>query len=246
MTVKETETDQIGRCKMDRKFLCSAIKKPGLLLMFPLLGFFENKCGIVIGGHLRWNFKPLLETAQKIIHIDNCPDCEGTSARIDYVTEASDLFFAKNESMDFVCSSHVLEHLANPLKAINEWKRVLRPGGIIYAGVPDKRHTFDHKRDRTPLSHLVEDLNNEVDQTDQTHVCDYIEKWDTRDGNLSCKESSLEDARQRPESMIHHHVWITEDIGEIFRYMGLKIIYGPILRHDTIHIVGQKPGNGLK
>jgi SAM-dependent methyltransferase len=226
---------------MNGTFLRSAIKKPGLLFMIPLLRFFENKSGVVIGGHLRWNFKALMETAQNIINVDNCPVYDGKPAEVDYVTEASDLFFAEDESLDFVCSSHVMEHLANPLKAIVEWKRTLKKGGIIYVGVPDKRYTFDHKRDRTPLSHLIEDFDKGVDQTDQTHVSDFIEKWDRPGDDLPCKEEVLKDARKHPQSFVHHHVWIAEDLKEIFEHMGLKILYGPVLRHDTIHIVGQKP-----
>lgn len=210
--------------------------------MIPMLGFFEDKKGVVIGGHLRWNFKALLETAQNIINVDNCPVDEGRSAGVDYVTDASNLFFAENGSLDFICSSHVMEHLANPLKAIAEWKRALKKGGIIYAGVPDKRHTFDHKRDRTPLNHLIEDLDRKTDQTDQTHVSDFIEKWDSPEVSCSRRKEILEDAKRHPQSRVHHHVWIAEDVKEIFEYMGLKILYGPVLRHDTIHIVGRKSG----
>jgi SAM-dependent methyltransferase len=225
---------------MNGTFLRLMLRKPRLLFMTPLLQFFNNKSGVVIGGHLRWNFKGLLQTAKKIINVDNCPVYDGKPADVDYVAEASDLFFAEDESLDFVCSSHVLEHLANPLKAIVEWKRALKKGGIIYIGVPDKRRTFDRKRDRTPLSHLIEDFNKDVDQADQTHVSDYIEKWDRPNTSSSCKEDILKDAKKYPQSLIHHHVWITEDLKEIFEYMNLKIRYGPILRHGTIHIIGQK------
>jgi SAM-dependent methyltransferase len=225
---------------MNGTFLRLVLKKPRLLFMMPLLPFFNDKSGVVIGGHLRWNFKSLLRTTKKIINVDNCSVYNGIPIAVDYVTEASDLFFAEDESLDFVCSSHVLEHLANPLKAITEWKRTLKKGGIIYIGVPDKRHTFDHKRDRTPLSHLIEDFNKDVDQADLTHVSDYIEKWDKPDVDSSDKETLLKDAREYPQSLVHHHVWITEDIKEIFEYMNLKIRYGPVLRHGTIHIIGQK------
>jgi SAM-dependent methyltransferase len=225
---------------MNGTFLRLVLRKPRLLSMAPLLQFFNNKNGVVIGGHLRWNFKILLQTAKKIITVDNCPVYDGKPVAVDYVTEASDLFFAENESLDFVCSSHVLEHLANPLKAIVEWERTLKKGGIIYIGVPDKRHSFDRKRDRTPLSHLIEDFNKDMGQADQTHVADYIEKWDMPNTGCSCKEDLLKDAKEYPQSLIHHHVWITEDLKEIFEYMNLKIRYGPLLHHGTIHIIGQK------
>lgn len=42
----------------------------------------------------------------------------------------------ENNSMDFVFSSHCLEHLENPHAAINEWVRVLKPNGLMYLYLP--------------------------------------------------------------------------------------------------------------
>jgi SAM-dependent methyltransferase len=206
-----------------------------------LLRFFNNKCGVVIGGRLRWYFKALGETAQKIIDVDNCLSANlAKSAKVDYVTDAANLFFAADGTLDFVCSSHVLEHLANPLKAMAEWKRVIKEEGIIYVGVPDKRYTFDHKRHRTPLSHLIDDFKKDVDQNDKTHVSESLEKWDKEGVCGEIKEQNLEYMRNNFKSRVHHHVWIIDDVREIFEYMGLRIIYGPVLHHNTIHIIGQK------
>jgi len=44
-----------------------------------------------------------------------------------FVAEASDLSMVPDETYDFVLASHVLEHIANPLRALQEWKRVLNP-----------------------------------------------------------------------------------------------------------------------
>lgn len=216
------------------------LRRPSLITSLRLLRYFNNKHGIVIGGHLRWHFKYLLKTAKEIINVDSCPSNLPKSTDIDYITDSSTLFFAKDETLDFVCSSHVLEHLANPLKAINEWKRVLKQGGIIYAGVPDKRHTFDRKRPRTSLSHLIDDLNNNVDQTDKTHLPEYLDNWEKKDSCENAEEQVKESVMENPESLIHHHAWVVDDIKEILQYMGLNIIYGPVLHHGTIHIIGQK------
>lgn len=224
---------------MNLIYLYLLLRKPSLISSLRLLRFFNNKCGVVIGGHLRWHFKALAKTAQKIIDVDNCP-ANIANHNVDYVTDAANLFFAADATLDFVCSSHVLEHLANPLKAIAEWKRVIKEGGIIYAGVPDKRHTFDHKRHRTPLSHLIDDFEKDVNQNDKTHVSEYLEKWDKKGIYGEIKEQCLEDVRNNIESRVHHHVWIIDDVKEVFEYMGLRIIYGPVLRHGTIHIIGRK------
>lgn len=189
---------------------------------------------------MRWHFKVLSKTAEKIINVDNCPSNLEGRTEIDYVTDAANLSFAGDGSQDFVCSSHVLEHIANPLKAIGEWKRVIKKKGIIYAGVPDKRYMFDHKRQRTPLSHLIDDFEKGVDQTDKTHVSDFLENWDKKGVCCDSREQLTEHVSGGLESRVHHHVWIVEDVQEIFEYMDLRIVYGPILHHGTIHIIGCK------
>jgi SAM-dependent methyltransferase len=39
---------------------------------------------------------------------------------------------------DWVYSSHLLEHLENPFRALREWWRILRPGGKLILVVPDE------------------------------------------------------------------------------------------------------------
>jgi ubiquinone/menaquinone biosynthesis C-methylase UbiE len=48
---------------------------------------------------------------------------------------AESLPFADN-SFDVVYSSHVLEHVESETKALNEMKRVLKPGGVLIIGMP--------------------------------------------------------------------------------------------------------------
>jgi len=67
-------------------------------------------------------------------------------------------WFAK-ESLDFVFSSHCLEHFADPLLALSEWHRVLKRGGHLVLILPHKQRypvvgspgaNGDHKRDFLP------------------------------------------------------------------------------------------------
>lgn len=224
---------------MSLKYLFCLLRNPSFVSSIRLFRFFNNKNGIVIGGRLRWYFKALVGTSQKIINVDNYP-ADIANHDVDYVTDATNLSFAADEALDFVCSSHVLEHLANPLKAIAEWKRVIKKGGIIYVGVPDKRYTFDHKRHRTPLSHLIDDFEKDVDQTDTTHIAEFLEKFDKINLCHDDMEQCRENVRDNSESQVHHHVWIADDIKEIFAHMNLRIIYRPVLHHGTIHVMVQK------
>jgi len=232
--------DPFERYWMICTYLRSMARQPALIASARLLRFFNNKTGVVIGGRLRWRFRTLVRTARKIVNVDNCPSNGTELGNVDYVTDAADLFFAPNETLDFVCSSHVLEHIANPFKAIGEWKRVVRDGGVIYAGVPDKRHTFDHARERTPLSHLIDDFNRDVDQTDETHAAEFLKGCDYEMADGPRRDELLKKVRNNPISTIHHHVWVVDDVAEIFEHMGLQVIYGPVLHHGTIHIIGRK------
>lgn len=42
----------------------------------------------------------------------------------------------KNNSLDFVFSSHLLEHLNEPNSAIEEWTKKLKPGGVLFMYLP--------------------------------------------------------------------------------------------------------------
>lgn len=62
---------------------------------------------------------------------------------------------AKDESYDFVFSSHCLEHLRDPREGLKNWFRILKPGGHLVITVPDEdlyeqgvwpsTHNRDHK-----------------------------------------------------------------------------------------------------
>jgi SAM-dependent methyltransferase len=43
----------------------------------------------------------------------------------------------KDESYDFVYSSHCLEHMPDVYLALHNWTRILKQGGILYVVVPD-------------------------------------------------------------------------------------------------------------
>jgi hypothetical protein len=69
------------------------------------------------------------------------------------VASAHDLKEFDDESLEFVFSNHVFEHLPNPLGVLTNWFGKLKRGGVIAGVVPDARYTFDL---RQPLSTLGE------------------------------------------------------------------------------------------
>jgi len=122
-------------------------------------------------------------------------------------------------SFEFVIISHVLEHLANPIKALGEVIRVLRPGGRAIIAVPDMRFSFDKTRGLTPFAHLLEDYKNGVTESSDDHYLDFL------------RGVAPELLSRSPEVIAHHvarvrgrrehcHVWNSETFREFLSRSG--------------------------
>jgi SAM-dependent methyltransferase len=105
----------------------------------------------------------------KPLYVDCFREFGNQPVRADYYGHASFLPFRDN-SLDYVVACHVLEHVANPVAAFAEWYRVLRPGGIIYLVVPDRRFNWDHPRPLTSVEHMLDDFSRGITACDETHI----------------------------------------------------------------------------
>lgn len=137
----------------------------------------------------------------------------------DIVASATDLGVIANESEDFVIANQIVEHLPNPIKALVEFHRVLKNGGILYLSIPDKRYTIDKDRPITPLSHVVGDYKKNTSiENDAEHYeewAEFVEEKRPKDSPLRWK---LEDIL-RVGCAIHFHVWTPESVVEILNYV---------------------------
>ena len=136
-------------------------------------------------------------------------------------------------SLDYVASSHVLEHMANPVAAICEWYRVLRPGGIMYMVVPDRRYTWDHDRQLTSCDHLLDDYFRGMTDCDATHIDDFVDHvdWlqyapDTALEDVPAKKAVRKKAYHEAVSAgriinIHFHVFEPSNLMELFKRLTL-------------------------
>jgi flagellar assembly factor FliW/SAM-dependent methyltransferase len=79
----------------------------------------------------------------------------GEALKVDVVAPGDELPLP-DDSEDFVISSPVIEHFFDPIKAIKEWLRVVRPGGHVFIIAPHKERTFDKNRPRTSLQELLD------------------------------------------------------------------------------------------
>jgi len=128
---------------------------------------------------------------------------------VQFLREATSLHGLGDHSYDFILSSHCLEHVANPLAALAEWRRVVRPGGHFLLLLPDPTRTFDHRRPITSLEHLRADRDRNTSEEDLTHLDEILALHDLgRDSHAGSRVAFTDRARRNPENRcLHHHVF---------------------------------------
>ncbi len=85
------------------------------------------------------------------------PEHGGRTVRVDIADDAQTLSTLADSPQDFLIANRVPEHLPDPLAAPRNWFRVVRPGGVVFFALPDKRRTFDRDREVMPLAHVIAD-----------------------------------------------------------------------------------------
>jgi ubiquinone/menaquinone biosynthesis C-methylase UbiE len=143
------------------------------------------------------------------------------------VNDAVDISHVKDEHYDFVFSSHSLEHIANPLKAISEWLRIVKSGGYIIIVVPEKSKCFDHKRKYSEFSTLLSQFEKNVGEDDLSTLPEILRNHDlSRDppaGNFEAfTKRSLNNFNNR---CLHHYVYNDLLLIEICKYFECIHIY---------------------
>jgi SAM-dependent methyltransferase len=167
----------------------------------------------------------------------------GSSLGKQLILEACDASGIADESYDFVAASHVLEHVANPLRALQEWKRILKPAGTILVVLPNKANTFDHRRPFTTLDHIKTDFESNVTEGDLTHLHEILELHDLE---LDPPAGSPEQFRARclqnlSKRAMHHHVFSPELLIEMFNFLHMRILNIAVERPYHIIVHAMKP-----
>ena len=143
-----------------------------------------------------------------------------------YIAEGTDLPVIKNEQYGFVLSCNNLEHIANPLKALFEWKRILKDKGILILIVPNKKWNFDHLRPYTTFEHIVDDYKNNTDENDLAHLVEILKLHDLKrdpqaENFIAFEKRSKNNYENRS---LHHHVFNLELLQKMIDYAGMKLL----------------------
>jgi SAM-dependent methyltransferase len=148
----------------------------------------------------------------------------------------------ENNTFDFVISEHVLEHITDPIKALNEWLRVLKSGGHIYCFLPHKERTNDKYRDVTTLDHLITDFERSTPYDDEEHFEDWRSNVVDK-GLMPDHYKHMDRDELLASASIHHHVWTEKEIVELFEYLNLEIVHVDQHVHDrrdSFVVIGKK------
>lgn len=142
------------------------------------------------------------------------------------IADATDLGQIASGEYEFLLSSNVLEHIANPLKALKEFSRVLVRGGTVLIVVPRKEKTFDHNRDCVTFEHLLEDFQRDIGEEDLTHLPEIIEKHDyDLDPLCGGRENFIKRSQKNMKNRcLHHHVFDELSLRKALEFAGFEVI----------------------
>lgn len=206
------------------------------------LELVDKKKGLEIGGpsgvFTRNNYLPIYNVIQKINNINYNKttiwenDSQKNSSYFDgklgsqYICEGTNLAPITNESFDFLLSCNNLEHIANPIKALIEWKRVVKKNGVIILVLPRKESNFDQNRLVTSIDHIRHDFNENIGEDDLTHLEEILKvhdlKRDPHAGDFdNFKKRSLDNYKNRA---LHHHVFDQALLKEMINEIDMEVL----------------------
>lgn len=144
-----------------------------------------------------------------------------------FIRDATSLGELPGAPFDVVLSSHTLEHLANPLLALSEWKRIVGNDGHLVLVVPHLENTFDHRRPVTTLEHIEADWTRPTGEDDTTHVREFLELCDLArvPERLTRREFGLRLGDQATNRTVHHHVFDTELVVRLLDRAGYRLLW---------------------
>ncbi len=136
---------------------------------------------------------------------------------VDIVTDGETLAGLADGSQGFVIANHFLEHCEDPIGALKNFVRVLRPGGVAYVAVPDKRFTFDRDRPLTPLVHLIADHRDGPAASRRAHFEEYARF--VLDQRTDAAVTTMADHLMERNHSIHFHVWSQREVMELLVWL---------------------------
>jgi SAM-dependent methyltransferase len=143
---------------------------------------------------------------------------------------------------DIIINSHLIEHMANPIKILNEYKTILKNESYILSFVPNKMVFWDSIRETTTFNHILDDFKNDVGEDDPTHIEEnlsvnhpfklMLEHPDRPNGTFEdlCKNNIN-------HRIMHHHCFDQNLVMELHEYIGFQTISCFVSPIDNLQII---------
>jgi len=207
-----------------------------------LFDLTNNKKGLEIGGPSPLNHgeEQILyrnaETIDNVIFSDDTVWSKHPDKKYRYsdgkvgeviINDGTDISDVSDNTYDFLFASHTLEHIANPLKALEEWKRVLKDDGNLILILPEKSLCFDHKRNISKFDTILSQYEKNVGEDDLSTLPEILENHDLSMDKPAgtfeqFKERSLKNYENR---CLHHYVYNAELLKEMCSFLDCEFVY---------------------
>jgi len=143
------------------------------------------------------------------------------------INDAVDINKVGKNVYDYCFSSHCLEHIANPLKAVKEWLRIVKSEGYLIIIVPEKSECFDHRRNVTPFKTLLNQYFRNVKEDDLSTLPEILTNHDL---SMDLAAGDFESFTKRSLSnftnrCLHHYVYSPALLHEICDWAKCEFIY---------------------
>lgn len=182
--------------------------------------------------------------------VEKYPDAADGMQRPDLIADASSIPLP-DASQDYVFSSHVLEHLPDTIRTLHEWRRLLKPNGVLFLLLPHGDRTFDRHREKTTLEHHLRDFETLGDIPDHSHDEEARTGWskleDLQQMQANHREAFGADMwdfdHRLAHGAMHYHVWTQHEFVRILQHLGLRVVAAideVMDRRDSFAVVARK------
>lgn len=145
-----------------------------------------------------------------------------------YVVGEAHAIPAERGSLDFIYSSHVFEHLVNPLGHLEIWSGLLRKGGEVLMVIPDYIGSKDYLADPTGMEEILAEFSEGTFAPSFHHYERYA---DARSSPAKAK------ALFESNSSIHMHYYSNANMSELLQ---LAVERGYFEKFTIIHSANAK------
>ena len=127
------------------------------------------------------------------------------------------------QTFGFAVSSHVIEHVADPISWLGEIAAVLHPGGRLNFAVPEKTQTFDFRRTETTPAQLLADYEARLKIPSFAQIFDHIiyaaplGSNDPPHPSINAYTVARHNVANRIYTDVHCHVWTVTSWNECWR-----------------------------